>query len=182
MLTRALMLRWSLMLSALVALSACGGSQRVAPEQTTPEQAVSIDVNGFIQEVLAGAQAYAYDDVVSMLGRPARVKAMPLAGPSGSAPPDTVRTLIYYGLEVGLREGAASSRLVHLALTDARYTSPEGVRVGYAESQVLSTLGLPTRRAPAQLIYEKESPQHGVLLIYLERRAVSRMEWRFDSK
>ena len=169
------MFRWYSVLCALVLLSACGGSQRVGPEETASADG-STDVNGFLQEVLAGEQAYAYDDLVALLGRPVRVKAMPVAGT------DTVRTLTYYGLEVGLHEGASPSRLVHLALTGARYTAPEGIRVGYAESQVISILGLPTRREPAQLIYEKETPQHGVLIVFLERRTVSRMEWRFDAE
>ena len=173
--TRSHILRWCWVLSALVLISACGGSQRAAPEQTASTDGAT-DVNGFLQEVLTGEQAYAYDDLVTLLGRPVRVKAMPAAGT------DTVRTLVYYGLEVGLHEGASASRLVHLALTGARYTAPEGIRVGYAESQVLSTLGLPTRREPAQLIYEKQSPQRGVLVVFLERRAVSRMEWRFEAK
>ncbi len=167
--------RWCLVLSALVLLSACGGAQRAAPEDTASADETT-DVNGFLQEVMAGRQAYAYDDLVALLGRPVRVKTMPVAGT------DTVRTLIYYGLEVGLHEGASPTRLVHLALTGARYTAPEGIRVGYAESQVISTLGLPARREPAQLIYEKERPQECVMVVFLERRAVSRVEWRFGAE
>ena len=73
-----------------------------------------------------------------------------------------------------------TARPIRFALTDARYTSPEGLRVGFAESQVLSMLGLPTQRASAQMIYDKTDPQHCMLVVFLERRTVSRMEWRFN--
>ena len=175
MLKGALKFRWYSLLCALVLVSACGGAQRAGPEEAAAPDGTT-DVNGFLQEVLGSEQTYTYDDIVALLGPPVRVRAMPVAGS------DTVRTLIYYGLEVGLHEGASATRLVHLALTGARYTAPEGLRVGYAESQVISTLGLPTRRKPAQLIYEKKTPRLCILVVFLERRAVSRMEWQFDAE
>lgn len=158
-------------LSALLQ-SACGGTQPAAAPEV---RASTTDVNAFLQEALAGP-ALTYDELVTRLGSPVRVEAAPAALAGGAASGDTMRTVIYYGLEVGLHE-ASSSRLAHFALTDARYTSPEGLRVGYAESQVVSALGLPTRREPARLIYEQEGAGRYVLVVFLERRAVSRLEW-----
>ena len=166
------MLRRGLLLGVLVLVNACSGVQQAAPEQT-PTPVTIAEVNRFLETVLAGEQTYAYDDLVALLGPPIRQSATPLAGA------DSVRTLVYYGLEVGLREGALPPRLVHLALTAARYTAPEGLRVGYAERQVLSSLGRPARRAPAQLIYEKARPPGCLLVVFLERRVISRLEWQF---
>ncbi len=175
MLMRSYMLRWCVVLSVLFLVSACGGSSRT----TAPQQAAPADINAFLQDALETAPRLAYDDLVARLGLPARVKTEPMAGPNAASQQDTLRTMIYYGLEVALHEGAAPSRLAHFALTDARYTSPEGLRVGYAESEVLSTLGRPTRREPALLVYEKETPQPCILMVFLEHRTISRMEWRF---
>jgi len=171
---RPFIMQGGMVLSGLLLLGACGGSPRVAAPQTA-----STDVNAFLQEVLAAEPVLAYDDLVEALGSPVRVKAEPMAGANGALPPDTLRTVSYYGLEVALQEGGSPSRLAHLALTDARYTAPEGLRVGYAESEVLNVLGRPTRREAARLIYEKERPQACVLVVFLERRTISRMEWRF---
>ena len=180
MLTRPTQPRWRCLLGALLLLSACSGSEQVAVQRpVTPAE-----VNAFLEEVLDTAPALSYSDLVERLGPPIRVKVEPAAPPNAATPPDTLRTLIYLGLELTITESATSpaSPPTRVALTDARYTSPEGLRVGYAESQVLRTLGLPTQREPARLIYEKAGPQHCVLVVFLERRSVSRMEWRFNGE
>ncbi len=170
--------RWRCLLGALLLLSACSGSAQLAVQQpVTPAE-----VNAFLEEVLETAPALSYSDLVERLGPPIRVKVEPAAPPNAATPPDTLRTLIYLGLELTVTESATSvaSPPTRVALTDARYTSPEGLRVGYAESQVLRTLGRPTQREPARLIYEKTDPQRCVLVVFLERSSVSRLEWRFN--
>ena len=169
------MRRWCWVPGAVLLVSACSGS----PQTTTSQQATSAEVTAFVQEALEAVPALGYDDLVARLGPPARIRAEPVTGTNATSAQDTLRTLIYYGLEVALHESEAPSRLTQVAFTDARYTSPEGLRVGYAESEVVSLLGLPTRREPTLLVYEKESPQHCVLMVFLEQRAISRMEWRF---
>ena len=167
---RLFMLRWCGVLSTLLLVSACGGS----PETIRPQQATTAEVSAFLQEALETEPVLGYDDLVARLGPPARVKAKPADGQ------DSLRTMIYYGMEVALHEGAASSRLVWVAFTGARYTSPEGLRVGYAESEVVNILGLPARREATLLVYEKETPQPCTLMVFLEHRAISRLEWRFS--
>ena len=169
--TSPLLFRVCCVFGTLLLANACGGSGG-----TVGPSSALVDVKVFLQETLQAPPYLSYEELVTKLGPPVRVKAEPLAG----AASDTLRTVIYHGLELVLQEGAASSsRLAHLALTDARHTSPEGLRVGYAESQVLSTLGLPVRQEPAQLIYENKTPQPFTLVVLLEQRAVSRLEWHF---
>ena len=172
--------RWRRLLGALLLLSACSGSQ---PEAVVQPPVTPAEVNAFLQEMLDGASGLTYTGLVERLGPPVRVKAEPAASSTASSP-DTLRTLIYHGLELTVHEGASppAVRPTRVALTDARYTSPEGLRVGYAESQVITTLGPPMQREPTRLIYEKTDPQHYVLVVFLERRTVSRIEWRFTDQ
>lgn len=173
---RLFMLRGCGVLSALLFVSACGGSSGTP----VPQQATTADVNAFLEDALATVPTLGYEDLVELLGPPVRVKAEPMGPANAASQQDTLRTMIYYGLEVMFHEGATSPRLAMVALTGARHTSPEGLRVGYAESEVLSALGLPTRREPTLLVYEKETPQPCTLMVFLEYQAISRMEWRFD--
>lgn len=174
--TRQTPFRWLSLLGMLLLMSACSASQ---PEAMVRPPAPPAAVNAFLQEVLDEAPVLTYDALVERLGPPVRVKAEPAAS-STASPPDTLRTLIYYGLELTIDEGTA--RATRVALTDARYTAPEGLRVGYAESEVITTLGPPMQRKPTQLIYEKTDPQHCLLVISVERRTVSHLEWRFTEE
>lgn len=159
---------------ALLVVSACGGSR-----SATSSMASTSDVNTFLQRVLETTPRLTYDDLVAQLGVPVREQAEAIDRP-GAVQQDSLRTLIYYGLEVMLDE--RTSQLTRLALTGPRFTSPEGLRVGYAESQILSTLGRPTRQETTFLVYEKERPRPCVLMVILERDTVSRMEWRFTDE
>ena len=170
--------RWGLLLGALLLVNACSGSQ---PEAVVQRSVTPAEVNAFLQEVIDGASSFTYDQYLQRLGPPVRVEAEPAAS-STTTPPDTLRTLIYYGLELTLDASPPAARPTRLALTDARFTSPEGLRVGYAETEVISTLGPPMKREPDRLIYEKAEPPGLVLMVFVERRAVSRLEWRFTDQ
>jgi len=173
--TRSIRILWpGCLLAALLLVSACGGSRR-----TVSSTVSTSDVNAFLQRVLETSPLLTYDDLIAQMGTPVREQAQAIDRP-GAAQQDSLRTLIYYGLELMLDE--RTSRLARFALTGPRFTSPEGLRVGYAESQVLSTLGRPTRQENTLLVYEKESPRPCVLMVLLERDAVSRMEWRFTDE
>ena len=175
---RLFMLQWCGVVSTLLLVSACGGSSQVAP----PQQATAAEVKAFLEDALETTPTLGYDDLVERLGPPVRVRAAPMDEANATSPQDTLRTMIYYGLEVALHESAAPSRLAHVAFPDTRFTSPEGLRVGYAESEVFSILGRPARREPTLLVYEKETPQPCLLMVFLEHRAISRMEWQFTRK
>ncbi len=130
-------------------------------------------VTGFLREVFFEAQAVSYEDVLDRFGPPVRRSATPVAGGV-----DSVQTLAYHGMELSLRE--AGSSLAAFALTDARYTSPEGLRVGYAQSYVLEALGRPTRKTSTRYLYEQAGPPARTLIITFELRAVSRLEWQIE--
>ena len=114
------------------------------------------------------------EDVESVLGEPKRAEVQPVEGA------DSLRTLEYYGLEIGLTEAGALSRVIFLALTDARYTAPEGIRVGFAAAQVLQSLGSPMRREDDRWIYPDTRGRR--LIVFVDERVVYRIEWRFGAE
>lgn len=160
-------------------LNACALVRPRALPETSP-QVSSSEVNAFLKDMLGSASSMTYEDLVARLGSPLRVDTAFVDEPERRAP-DTMRTLVYPGLELGLHErtGSRDIRLTHFMLTDPRYTSPEGLRVGYSESQVLGMLGVPTRRETTELIYKKTHPSNCLLVVFLEQRTVSRMVWQF---
>ncbi len=87
---------------------------------------------------------------------------------------DTLNVWRYFGIKIGLSRTRAGGRVRFLALTDARFVAPEGIRVGYAESEVLRLLGLPEYTEPARWVYPSEA---GRLHVYFENSAVGRLEW-----
>ena len=142
----------------MVLAQACSGSQQAAVEHRPP-----LDVPGFLQTMVDRQVQVSTDEVTALLGAPVRIREAEL------------RTIFdYYGLEVGFMSG----RVAHVALVDARYTAPEGVRVGWAESQVLRLLGAPTRQASGLLEYEGTTR----LVLTVEQGVVSRVEWRFAAQ
>ena len=150
-------------MAPLLAISC--GAPRTLEENATPP----VDVSSVLQDLAVGHAAYSYERITTTLGVPVREMR------SESAAGDTLRTLMYFGFEIGIQE--ATSQVAHLALTDARYTPSEGVRVGYAESQVLRQFGPPLRRSEFEWAYDAGD---GVeLIVFLKERSVSRLEWRF---
>ncbi len=169
-------------LSGLLLLGACSGSRQGAAEAdpaaaSASAPAPTMGVTDFLAAALRGAPDLSYGALVERLGPPVRVK---VAAAPGAGQTDTLRTAIYYGLEVDLHEATAppASRLARLALTDARYVAPNGLRVGYAYEHVLRLLGRPTKQTATELFYEQTDPRPHVLVLFLEHRAVSLIEWR----
>jgi hypothetical protein len=134
-------------------------------------------VTDFLREVVTERPALGYGEVVERLGPPIREQAEP-----ASIRDDTLRTLEYYGLEITLREEEEGSSVARLALTDARYTSPEGLRVGHAESYVLEALGRPAEKTATRYFYAQPGPPPLTMVVTFERRAISRIEWQIEKK
>lgn len=158
--------RWSGLLSLALLVASCGGPPAAAPGT----RMVSTEaVRTLLADALDGTPL-TRGALTDRLGPPLRTRA---------AGPDSLETLVYHGLELMLH-GTAPGGLARMALTDARYTSPEGLRVGYAHDYVRTTLGRPTEQAPARLLYAKPGPPPCTLVVYLEADKVSRLEWLFD--
>lgn len=163
-------------LFGLLWLSACSGGG-TAPASSDQPSATPESVRTVLEDALSANPALAYTDLMARIGPPVRERAVP--APEGTT--DSLRTLIYYGVEFTYPAplSAAATRPVHIALTDARFTSPEGLRVGYAQEQVRKTLGPPSRPDPTEWVYTKSEPVACRLVVFLEQNKVSRVEWQF---
>ncbi len=146
------------LVGVVVFAQACSGSQQATVEHKPP-----IDVPGLLQIMVDRQAQVPPGEVTALLGAPVRVREA-----------ESRTTFEYYGLEVGFMSG----RVGHVALVDARYTAPEGVRVGWAETQVLRLLGVPTRQARGVLEYEGVAR----LVLTVEQGVISRVEWRFAAQ
>ncbi len=129
------------------------------------------DVNVFIDDVITGGRRYfSAGELEASLGTPLRTTRMLMQN-------DTVEVQQYYGIEVGVGRPPAGVRVMYMALTEPRYSAPEGLRVGYAEREVLRTLGPPSETASGSWTYTHEAAR---LLVYFENETVSRLVWRLE--
>ncbi|HMB94164.1 MAG TPA: hypothetical protein VKP65_25165 [Rhodothermales bacterium] len=161
-------------LSLLLVLGACASTSDPSPViETAGPTATIANVAAFLSDVMTQDPSFNRDDLVARLGEPVRAETEP-ANSAGAA-----TTAVYYGLEVGLQEEGNQSSVSWIALTDARHTSPDGLRVGLAQNHILETLGRPTRQTSTRFFYEKTEPRPMTLVITLEQKAASRLEWQF---
>ncbi len=129
------------------------------------------DVNAFIDEVVRGGRrSFSAGELVASLGDPVKTTRTLMQS-------DTVDVQQYYGIEVGLGRSPSGVRLMYMALTEPRYSAPEGLRVGYAEREVLRTLGTPSETASGSWTYTSEAAR---LLVHFENETVSRLAWRLQ--
>jgi hypothetical protein len=160
-------------LSLLFVLGACASATPPVVETSSPT-ATTANVSDFLSDVMAKDQPVSQGDLVTRLGEPVRIETEP--GTSSG----TMTTAVYYGLEIGLHEQGDRASVSWVALTDARHTSPDGLRVGIAQNYILETLGRPTRQTSTHFFYEKTAPRPMMLVITLEQKAASRLEWQFE--
>lgn len=164
-----------LLVFGILVFGACSGSQSAGLETEGP--ATSEVVTALMRDALADPAGFSYEALVARLGSPVRTRTG-----AGTGAVDTLRTLVYYGVEFLLHESPGQVVLGAMALTDARYTSPEGLRVGYAQDVIRRELGPPSREDTGRLVYERTDPRPVSLVLLLEDRAVSRIEWVFGGK
>ena len=153
-------------------LWACASPQPTLTE-TSPQVSQAAVVAGIFEDALTQPQALSESVLVDRLGPPVRTHAEPI--PEAGAATDSLRTLVYHGVEFVCHAVTTSTDapLVRLALTDARFTSPEGLRVGYDLEAVRRSLGPPTEQAPTWMAYVNSGPLP-------QGRKVSRLEWVVD--
>jgi hypothetical protein len=125
-----------------------------------------------------------YSTLVQQLGRPQRVETETVANQYVEDQTDTLRTLVYGGIEAIVYDVANESKsfLVRLSLSTARYTTPNGLRVGLKKERVIELLGPPTRHdtSAGELVYQETTPKPTSMLIQLRDDRVTRIDWEFS--
>jgi hypothetical protein len=141
-------------------------------------------VSQLIQQALRAEGSVSHQTLVRRLGAPQRVETRPIANQYVRGQMDTVRTLIYPGIEALVYDVAHQEKsfLVRLSLSSPQYTTPEGVRVGIVEGDVIEKIGPPTRRNPTEgeLIYQETGTPSTSLVVRVEANRVVRIDWEFS--
>ena len=143
-------------------LTSCTGTAEIGGDITAEE------VNAFLDELVSGGRrSFSAEELEARLGIPLRT----------TVADDTMHVQQYYGLQVGVSRTRSGVEVLFVALTGPRYRAPEGLRVGYAEREVLRTLGRPADTASGTWTYT--TPEAALLLVEFENRTVSRLAWKF---
>ncbi len=141
-------------------------------------------VSPLIRKALQSNGSVSYRALVRQLGAPRRVETEPVANQYVRDQVDTLRTLVYGGIEALVYDVTNESKtfLVRLSLSAARYASPKGLRVGLTKQRVIDLLGPPTRRnsSEGKLIYQETTPKPTSMLIHIRDDRVARIDWEFD--
>jgi len=150
------------------------------PSSTGPAPAA---VSAVIDTALRSGGDLGTGDLIDRLGPPQRTDTRSVPNQYVENQIDTVRTLVYRGLEAQVYDvtGQSKAFLVRLVLRSAQYATPEGLRVGASEQAVLDAMGDPTRRDAEQeeLIYQDDDPTGTVMVVRLKGGHVSRIAWEF---
>lgn len=140
-------------------------------------------VSQLIEEALQSDGSISYRALVDQLGSPRQVETEPVANQYVPDQTDTLRTLIYQGVEALMYDvtDAPKTFLVRLSLLSARYATPEGLRVGMEEKRVLAKVGTPTRRnaSTGELIYQETEPTPTSMVLHVQAGEVTRIDWEF---
>lgn len=199
--SRHLSVHWMLLLTSSVLLSACGTSEQAARTSTGPlpydtlavEAAERLPATPATPAPRTAAVAHIIDkalrtdgsidrsELVQRLGLPLRTTAESVPNQYDTTRTDTVRTLMYRGLQAMLYETSPRTFLIRLVLTDDRYISPEGLHVGMPPQQVISTIGPPTAhdQRAGELIYAEHDTMPTALILTVRRGHVTQIAWEF---
>jgi hypothetical protein len=136
-----------------------------------------------IRSALRSDGSLSYNVLVQRLGPPNRIQTEPVKNQYVRGQVDTLRTLVYTGLEALVYDVTNDSKtfLVRLSLSSTQYTTPEGLHVGLPEEHVIDELGPPTRRdeARGELIYQESEPTPTSMVVQVRDGRVVRINWEF---
>ncbi|PSQ95570.1 MAG: hypothetical protein BRD55_10050 [Bacteroidetes bacterium SW_9_63_38] len=157
---------------------------RVEDVEPTREAGPPSDVvSQLIQRALQSDGSVSYDALVQRLGAPRRVETRPIANQYVDGQVDTLRTLVYTGIEALVYDVKNSPKifLVRLSISSTQYTTPEGLYVGAKEDQVLNILGTPTRRndSTGELIYQETDSKPTAMVVRVRNGRVVAINWEF---
>lgn len=154
-----------------------------APDPTEEAGPPSDVVSRLIQQALRSDGSVSYQMLVQQLGSPRVVKTTPVANQYVQGQVDTLRTLVYTGIEALVYDVTDDTKtfLVRLSLSSTQYTTPEGLHVGISEQHVLEQLGSPTRRNDqrGELIYQESEPTPTSLVVRVRNGEVVQIDWEF---
>ena len=156
----------------------------VVPAESEATGPSSDVVSQLIQKALRAEGSVSHQTLVRRLGTPQRVETRPVANQYVRGQIDTVRTLIYPGVQALVYDVTRQEKsfLVRLSLLSPRYTTPEGLRVGIVEGEVIEKIGPPTRHNPTEgeLIYQETGTPSTSLVVRVEANRVVRIDWEFS--
>jgi hypothetical protein len=153
------------------------------PEPTKETGPPSTAVSRVIQDALRSDGSLTYEALLRRLGAPRTIQTEPVANQYVQDQVDTLRTLVYTGMEALVYDVTNDPKtfLVRLSLSSTQYTTPEGVRVGLPEDRLLEQLGPPTRRNPSrgEWIYQESGPTPTSMVVRMREGRVVQIDWEF---
>lgn len=147
---------------------------------TPPAQDVVAQI---IRKALRTDGSVSHGELLRELGPPQRVETEARANAYQPDQTDTLRTLVYPGLQALVYDvsGSPKTFLIRLSLLTDRYATPEGLRVGDAGRRAARILGSPTRRnADAnEWIYSESDSMPTAMILTVRDRTITRIDWEF---
>jgi len=141
-------------------------------------------VSKIILKALQTDGSVSYRTLVRRLGAPQHVEEEPIANQYVRGQVDTLRTLVYNGIEALIYDVTSGPKafLVRLSLSAPQYATPEGLRVGVSEERVVEKLGPPTRRnvAAGELIYQETEATPISMVVQVQGGQVVQIDWAFS--
>jgi len=154
------------------------------PEPTDEAGPPADRVTEVIQDALRTDGTLSYNTLLGRLGAPRTTERRTVPNQYVDGQVDTLRTLVYTGLEALVYDVTddTTSFLVRLSLSSTQYATPEGVRVGFSEAQVVDAIGVPTRRNPSEgeLIYQESGSMPTSMVVRVRDGRVVRIDWEFS--
>lgn len=156
-----------------------GGPLEPTDEIGPPSDAVS----QLIRHALQSEGSVSYDALVKRLGEPEEVHTEPVRNQYVPGQTDTLRTLVYTGIQALVYDVTNESKtfLVRLSLLSTRYTTPDGLHVGLEKEKVIDAVGPPTRQnsVKGELIYEETEATPTSMVLQIRDGRVVRIDWEF---
>lgn len=159
--------------------------EKSAPADETSERSgpPSDAVSQLIQTALKSDGSLSYQSLIQRLGTPQRVETEPVANQYVDGQIDTLRTLVYPGVEALVYDVTNEEKtfLVRFSLSSTQYATPEGLRVGLSKQRALDKLGPPTRGNDenGELIYEETEPTPTSMVVKVRNGRIARIDWEF---
>lgn len=143
----------------------------------------SANVSRLIQDALESKGNVSYDQLRQRLGPPEEVEMETVPNQYVEDQVDTLRTLVYTGLQALVYDVAREEKsfLIRLSISSTQYGTPEGIQIGASENRVLEVFGPPTRRnqSRGELIYQEAGTTPISMVVRIRDGQVVQIGWEF---